>query len=531
MFASDLLARKGIIHSPKGNIRTPSFVPVVHPEPSKNLVTVADFQQEFNIDFIITSSYILRKRFNKTIKDLHELTSFAGPIMTDSGAFQSLLYGEIELLPEEVIKFQEEIGSDFAVPLDIPISLTDSFETAHEKVKITIQRAKEALEISSKASTCWVAPIQGGKFLSLVERSAKELTQINFYSMFAIGSVVELMNNYRYDTLLQIILTAKKFLAPEKPLHLFGAGHPAMFPFIVAAGIDTFDSAAYSLYAQDGRYLTNTQTFLLKDLDEFPCNCPICSKTTPNELLNQPKLQQIQALAKHNLYICQAEIKTIREAISSGTLWNLLESRSRAHPALRKGFDVLLKHSSILLENTPSTKKKGCFYVSESDSQRPEVLLHQQRLKNIDLTKRKKLIIFSLLANRDINELYSVFTRVKEFFKVNKSLIEEFDFWIINDYYGIIPLELIEVYPLAQSVFMEKITNINRKFIIEDIFRRIKKWSYQEIILAGNLNSFYDYFIEENYYLESRRKIKSYNFIISNEHFQDLEFFLNSLIK
>ncbi len=141
------------------------------------------------------------------------------------------------------------------------------------------------------------------------------------------------------------------------------------------------------------------------------------------------------------------------------------------------------------------------------------------------------MIIFSLLANRDINELYSVFTRVKEFFKVNKSLIEEFDFWIINDYYGIIPLELIEVYPLTQSVFMEKITNINRKFIIEDIFRRIKKWSYQEIILAGNLNSFYDYFIEENYYLESRRKIKSYNFIISNEHFQDLEFFLNSLIK
>ncbi|MHA1170636.1 MAG: tRNA-guanine transglycosylase, partial [Candidatus Heimdallarchaeota archaeon] len=83
---SDLLGRNGIIHSLKGKIRTPGFVPVVHPEVTKNLINVADFQSKFDVDLIITSSYILKRRFSDSKIDLHELTNFQGPIMTDSGA-------------------------------------------------------------------------------------------------------------------------------------------------------------------------------------------------------------------------------------------------------------------------------------------------------------------------------------------------------------------------------------------------------------------------------------------------------------
>jgi len=124
---SDLLGRNGIIHSLKGKIRTPGFVPVVHPEVTKNLINVADFQSKFDVDLIITSSYILKRRFSDSEINLHSLTNFQGPIMTDSGAYQSLVYGEIDLTPENVIEYQEMIGSDFAVPLDLPISKTDSY--------------------------------------------------------------------------------------------------------------------------------------------------------------------------------------------------------------------------------------------------------------------------------------------------------------------------------------------------------------------------------------------------------------------
>ena len=106
IFESDLLGRNGIIHSTKGKIRTPSFVPVVHPEVSKNLINVADFQSKFDVDLIITSSYILKRRFSDSEINLHDLTNFQGPIMTDSGAYQSLVYGEIDLTPENVIVYQ-----------------------------------------------------------------------------------------------------------------------------------------------------------------------------------------------------------------------------------------------------------------------------------------------------------------------------------------------------------------------------------------------------------------------------------------
>jgi 7-cyano-7-deazaguanine tRNA-ribosyltransferase len=169
--ASDLLGRKGIIETKKGKIHTPAFVPVVHPEPTKNLIDVKDFPSKFGIDFIITSSYILKKRFGSEIINLHDLTGFLGPIMTDSGAYQSLVYGEIEFTPQGVVDFQESIGSDFAVPLDIPVSISDNYEIAKNKVLETITRAKDLPNLISNKKIHWVAPIQGGRFLDLVEKS------------------------------------------------------------------------------------------------------------------------------------------------------------------------------------------------------------------------------------------------------------------------------------------------------------------------------------------------------------------------
>jgi len=321
---SDLLGRNGIIHSLKGKIRTPGFVPVVHPEVSKNLINVADFQSKFDVDLIITSSYILKRRFSDSEINLHDLTNFQGPIMTDSGAYQSLVYGEIDLTPENVIEYQEMIGSDFAVPLDLPISKTDSYEIAKSKVQETISRNQKVPSLIKSQKTIWVGPIQGGRFLDLVKKTAIETNKVDCFNMFAIGSVVELMNDYKYDTLIDIILTAKQILNPAKPIHLFGAGHPSMFPLIVAAGCDTFDSAAYALYAQDDRYMTSNYTYQLADLNEFPCNCPICSNINPKDLLKLEKIERKKLLSAHNLYVCQTEIRRIRSSISSGTFWKRL---------------------------------------------------------------------------------------------------------------------------------------------------------------------------------------------------------------
>ncbi|MHA1188216.1 MAG: tRNA-ribosyltransferase family protein, partial [Candidatus Heimdallarchaeota archaeon] len=378
--ASDLLGRNGIIHTKKGKIRTPCFVPVVHPEASKNLLSVNEFQTKYAVDFIITSSYILKNRYADAKIDLHKQTGFLGPIMTDSGAYQSLVYGEIKFTPESVIAYQEGIGSDFGVPLDIPIAIDDSYDVAKAKVEETILRCKKVPATIAKTDTIWVGPIQGGRYLGLLEESSRVVSDIDSFGMFALGSVVELMSDYQYDTLVDMILTVKQHLDPSRPLHLFGAGHPSMFPLIVAAGCDSFDSAAYALYAHEKR-------------------------TTPKDLLKRPKSEILSALASHNLFVCQTEMKNIRRAISMGTLWELLESRSLAHPNLKKGFDRLKESSHLLVKSTPRIKKKGIFVVSDDSLQRPEIISHKQRLATLAPPGNKNLIVISLL-HADLEEVY-----------------------------------------------------------------------------------------------------------------------------
>ena len=130
-----------------------------------------------------------------------------------------------------------------------------------------------------------------------------------------LGSPTEVMESYRYDVLADMILTAKKGLPIERPLHLFGAGHPAMFSLAVALGCDLFDSAAYALYARENRYMTENGTWRLEEMDYFPCCCPRCSAETPRELGKRSKKEREIFLAEHNLYVCQAELKRIKQAI------------------------------------------------------------------------------------------------------------------------------------------------------------------------------------------------------------------------
>jgi len=133
----------------------------------------------------------------------------------------------------------------------------------------TLRRAKAFFKEKTRDDILWVGPVQGGKHLDLVASSAVEMGKLPF-QIHALGSPTEVMENYRYDVLADMILTAKKGLPIERPLHLFGAGHPSMFALAVSLGCDLFDSAAYALYARENRYMTENGTWRLNELDYFP---------------------------------------------------------------------------------------------------------------------------------------------------------------------------------------------------------------------------------------------------------------------
>jgi 7-cyano-7-deazaguanine tRNA-ribosyltransferase len=164
--------------------------------------------------------------------------------------------------------------------------------------------------------------------LDLVANSAVEMGKLPFH-IYALGSPTEVMERYRFDVLVDMIMTAKMKLPMDKPLHLFGAGHPFMFSLAVALGCDLFDSAAYAIYAREDRYMTETGTSRLGELEYFPCSAQNCSNKTPRQVAEMPKEERQIFLAEHNLYICLSEIKRIKQAIKEGRLWEHLELRMR----------------------------------------------------------------------------------------------------------------------------------------------------------------------------------------------------------
>ena len=373
----DLAGRIGRLKTGHGTIETPTILPVVNP--NKLLIAPKELPK-YGAEALITNSYILWKDYRQEAIDqgIHNFLDFDKPIMTDSGAFQLMQYGDIDVSNKEIIRFQEKMGVDIGVILDVPVSSQEKKDMARG-VAETITRAKEAQKYTKNSDVLWAGPVQGGVHLDLLKKSAKELSKLDF-AIHPIGSVVPLLVKYKFAPHVEIIRTAKEILPSNRPVHLFGAGHPMFFAFAVAMGVDLFDSAAYSLYAQEGRYITQSGTEHLEELEYFPCSCPICSKHTPQEVRGSPNRTKL--LAEHNLYVTFEEIRTIKQAINEKTLWELLELRTRSHPSLLECMNHLVRNMDYISKSDPITKKHF-FYLSDFSKNRAEIQRVKEATKKI----------------------------------------------------------------------------------------------------------------------------------------------------
>ncbi|MDK2876414.1 MAG: 7-cyano-7-deazaguanine tRNA-ribosyltransferase [Archaeoglobaceae archaeon] len=416
--AKDVLGRICRIETPHGRIETPTVLPVINP----NIPFISpNKMKDFGAQAVITNAYIIFRSFGEEAieKGVHKLLDVDFPIMTDSGSYQLMLYGDVEVSNREIIEFQRKINSDFIVPLDIPTPPDADFETARKDLEITIEREKEAKEI--KGESFLVLPIQGSTHAELRRESAKKAKEIGG-DVYAIGAVVPLMDAYRFRDLARIILEVRSVLRVE-PLHLFGCGHPMVFALAVALGCDLFDSAAYALYAKDDRYLTVYGTKNLSELQYFPCNCPNCTKMEPDEVRELEKREREIFLAEHNLYVTFSEIRTIKNAIKENSLFELVEKRIRAHPNLLSAWRQIKDYSKILENSDPSIKRKF-LYCGLETLMRPAVKRHLDSLKQINFEK--------------------------------DTIVISTDFGIIADLYlrpvfGPVPSELLESYPAGHA--------------------------------------------------------------------------------
>jgi len=485
----DALGRIGKLKTPHGTVETPALMPVIHP--GKQTIDV----KRYGADMVITNAYIIYKNEelkNKALEGgVHNLINFNGPIVTDSGSFQLSEYGDIDVDNREIIEFQEKIGTDIGTSLDIPTPPYVKRERAERELEITLKRAEEALNV--RENLMMNSVVQGSTFPDLRAKCAGIIGKMDF-EVYPIGAVVPLLENYKYMDVLDIVMASVQHLPPSRPRHLMGAGHPMVFAFAVAMGCDLFDSAAYILYAQDDRFMMPDGTYKLQNLSQMPCSCEVCANYTPKDLRGMKKEQRMKLIAAHNLNISFAEIRKIKQAIINGSLLELVENRCRSHPYLLDALRGLKKYKNMLEEFDPAYKKSAFFYSGPESLNRPEIYRHLKRLKR--LPKKDRLVLLPpfkkpyskniktiLLNNPEIENINDL---VGELYKIQNSSDAELNDSVqiaVLDYpFGIIPLEVDEVYPLAQNEAPSCLDEDSKKFI-QDTLRDYME-NFIEIIIS-----------------------------------------------
>jgi 7-cyano-7-deazaguanine tRNA-ribosyltransferase len=480
----DLLGRIGRFETKSGVIETPLLFPVINPR--IQIIPPKTLKEEFGCSALITNAYIINKNFKETAtkQGLHKFLNFDGSIMTDSGAYQLLIYKGVETTPKQIVDFQEAIDTDIATILDIPTGWGVSKEYAKYTVKETIKRAKALKKMKTRDDLLWVGPVQGGQYFDLVAKSAKEMGKLPFH-VHALGSPTPVMEQYKFDVLVDMIVAAKMNLPPNRPLHLFGAGHPFMFSLAVALGCDLFDSAAYALFAREGRYLTESGTSRLEEMEYFPCSCPACNKRDPKSVRELPKEERQKLLAEHNLYVSFAELRRIKQAITEGRLWEHMEMRAHGHPALLQALKRVAKYSSYIEKHSPSVKRSGAFFFSSLGLARPEVTRYRQRLGEYYSPPKnaKVLLLLPQTNKKPFHESREHATIMNELQQV---LGEKMDCVHVCTYaapFGVVPAELDEIYPLSQNLFAAPFDKETVTYVAKQASDYITNTSYSHVIL------------------------------------------------
>ncbi len=445
----DGLARIGHFKTAHGTVETPTLLPVINP----NIMTItpAEMREAFGIRMLITNSYIIWKsadlRDRALNEGVHSLINFDGAIMTDSGTFQSYVYGSEGVKPQEIVEFQRDIGVDVGTILDVFSLPDDSHEKVRDDMLVTIERAKESTKI--KGDMMLAGTIQGSVFPDLRRECAEKMSSMNL-DFHPVGGVVPLMESYRYADLVDAVMNSKMGLDPSRPTHLFGAGHPMIFPMAALMGMDFFDSSSYVKYARDGRLMFRDGTKHLKDLKEMPCTCPICSKYTPEELGAMPEEDRVKAIAMHNLYVSFAELRRVKQAIREGSLWELVEGRARSHPALLDALRHLERYREYMEKYEPASRPGSVFYTGRETLNRPLFYRYASRLNERYSPPVESMILMN--------------ARRKPYFTDSavQAAVYEGKHPIIMSMFGPVPYELDEMYPIAQSVGPEEFDEFER---------------------------------------------------------------------
>jgi queuine tRNA-ribosyltransferase len=347
--ATDGAARTGLIHTARGEIRTPAFMPVGTAATVKAMLPQS--VRETGADIVLGNTYHLMLRPGAEriarLGGLHKFMDWDRPILTDSGGFQVMSLSSLRKITEEGVRFQSHIDghTEFLSPeraMEIQRLLGSTIQMVLDECP-ALPAEKSAIENSLALSMRWARRsrdafgeqpdhacfgiVQGGTYADLRQRSALALREIGFDGYAVGGLAVGEPQSAMFETLDATV----PHLPADKPRYLMGVGKPDDIAGAVLRGIDMFDCVLPTRSGRNGQAFTWNGPLNLKNArhaeDLAPldpgCRCPACHQFSRAYLHHTVKSGEIIAamlLTWHNLTFYQDLMAALRQAIADGTV-------------------------------------------------------------------------------------------------------------------------------------------------------------------------------------------------------------------
>ena len=344
LVAADGKARCGIISTPRGEIRTPAFMPVGTAATVKAMLP--ESVRSTGADILLGNTYHLMLRPTaeriSELGGLHKFMNWDRPILTDSGGFQVMSLAELRKLNEEGVTFKSHIdgsrhvlspersmeiqkllGSDIVMCFDECPALPAPYERISESMQLSMRWAKRSRDAFGDRPGYGLFGIQqGGLEHDLRAKSAEILQSIEFDG-YAIGGLAV---GEGQEAMFQVLDFAPDMLPDDKPRYLMGVGKPSDIVGAVKRGIDMMDCVLPSRSGRTGQAFTHRGVVNIKNArhqnDPRPldpsCQCPACKNYSRAYLHHVFKSQEIissMLLTWHNLHYYQDLMERMRNAI------------------------------------------------------------------------------------------------------------------------------------------------------------------------------------------------------------------------
>ncbi len=348
LIANDLqtAARRGRITTCHGVIETPVFMSV------GTFGTVRSLNHfdlnDIGVQIILGNTYHLLLRPGeetlKAVDGYHKLICWNKPILTDSGGFQifSLPHQRtisekgvtfksyidkryVRMTPESNVAFQELIGSDIMMVLDVCEPSTSSYDTCAQAMERTHRWAQRAKTAKTREENSQFGIVQGAIYENLRQESSQTLVDMNFdgYAIggLAVGETDEERDHFTHFT--------AKLLPEHKPRYLMGVGTPHDLVRSVKAGVDMFDCIIPTNHARQGIAYTFQGKVKIRRLahatDTKPiddrCLCFCCRHFTRaylHQLLKSEEPTAWSLISYHNTWFYERLTEKMREEIERG---------------------------------------------------------------------------------------------------------------------------------------------------------------------------------------------------------------------